>query len=207
MRSCCSSSGTSSPTSSSTTSCTGGKLAQGDRRHAADVVHGGHGELHGQGRRAARQDVPARRGGQRHHPVDYAGSTSAASSPTASVMRCSTSSRSAGARKASATSSTSIRNTLGGRVGPRGRARLPDRRPRTSTSSSAAGCARSTCRSWSRTGEPGDFGRPFRAERAGDEPRGSDLAGGLAVGRSGGGVQHATAATSTSCSSTPGSGA
>ena len=63
-----------------------------------------------------------------------------------------------------------FRNTIGARRRPRRRARLQAWSPRTSTPSSGAGCARSTCRELVETGEPSDFGRLFRVERAGGEP-------------------------------------
>ncbi len=66
------------------------------------------------------------------------------------------------------------RNTLGGRVDRARRARLPASSPRTSTSSSGAGCAGSTCPSWCETGEPSRL-RPALPRRRGARAGSSDI--------------------------------
>ena len=148
-----------------------GKLGRAFIQSAA-VVHRGHGELHGEGRVGARPHVPARRGGQRQHPVGGRARRPAASSPIASATRCSTSSRSGGGRRASATSSTSTATASARR----------STAPWIAPSASKAEDFDIEFRRWLRrkylpelvrTGEPSDFGKPFNA--GADERRGQHI--------------------------------
>ena len=160
-----------------------GQPGQGGRHLAAHLVHGGHGELHGEGRERARQDVPARRGGQRPHPARSAATDSAASSPTASATRSSTSSRSAGARKASSTSSTRSA-TPSARGSDRAVKRAFKLEPEDFDLEFRRWLRKKYLPQLVETGEPGDFGRVFRIENERDG-RPGDLAGRLALGRPG----------------------
>ncbi len=125
-----------------------GKFGRGPGDRRAAVVHGGHGVLHGEGRGHGREDVPARLGGQRRRARRSwsAGCTGYIAYRFGHAAFDFIEER--WGKEGFRDFVYEFRNTIGGRPDKAIERVVARSSPTTSTSTSAAGCARSTSPSW-----------------------------------------------------------